>query len=198
MKKIQVLSLIGALLALTVSANAEDLLGFSVKGTQVETNLEYTVVPLTGQGVPMVTFMDVTSDNATGAITFKTHSNPTLVTTAQGSAGTNITCVGTGYASNDVLVVYHRTGNTYERAVVWSASATNINTTVALGTATAVGDTVYEMTAAGTATVGDANKQLIAAGGLYFGTKGYPLLIELSGDGTNTVNINVVSGQYIK
>lgn len=188
-------TLIGSLLlALAMSAAAEDKLGFSVKGTQVETNLEYCVVGANGVGAPMVTFYDVISDNATGALTFYTHSNPTVITTA--GTSTNLTCVGTGYASNDVLVVYQRASETYLRRQVYSSSATNIYLTATV--TSSVGDVVTEHTANGAITIGDNTKQVAASGGVYFGTKGYPLLIELSGNGTNTVNINLVSGQYIR
>lgn len=179
------------------AAQAAPLQVFAGTGSQVETNLEYYVVSANGVGTPVITFYDVTSDHSTsGVLTFKTASNARTVTAT--SSSTTINAPGTGYAANDILLAWHKSTDTYERLTVSASSSTTITTSSALASSLAVGDMVFEMTAAGDILIGSANKQVNAPGGIYAGTRGAPLLLELAGAGTGTVDINIVSGYYLK
>lgn len=157
------------------------------------TTLSYFIAPASGQGIPRLQYINATSDKAGSVIQFYTAAAGTRITTA--STGTTITAVGTSYASNDVIIVRFRATDTYQRLVVSASTATNITTTAALQATAAVGDTVYEVTAAGSIPVGAATKELNAgAGAIFNGQEGYPLLFEI--DGTSACKINAASGIF--
>lgn len=197
-----ILNLIAAL-ALCLSAfntrAAEALFVFAGTGTAISTTNAHYIVPI-GIGDPVVQYLDATGDTSPSVLTFRTASAPTVLSAATAaSPGTNLTCVGSAYAANNVIVLQHVSAGTFERLVVSTASATNITTTAAITSAASAGDVVWLMTTAATAS-GVTNTAGIQRGGngqyLFSANRGKPILVNLTG--TNTPTLNTVSGFFLQ
>lgn len=202
MKKL-IVSVLSLFVAVGLWAQPVPEITFAGQGTAVSTNLEFYVVPL-GDGVPRIEFLQAVADNAsTGILTFKSRpSNTNYVQGVYASTTTTnlpVTTTGTGIVSNDIVVIRDISGN-YFRRQVWGGvgvSTTNIALTAAV-TAPA-GSKVWKVSSIGTYLVGNATASVNAAGGgIVNGHQDWPLLVELAGEGTNTMDIKVVSGKYVK
>lgn len=170
---------------------------FAGTGTAISTTNAHFIVPV-GLGDPVITYLDATGDTSPSVLTFRTGGSPTVLSAATAaSPGTNLTCVGSAFAANNWIILQHKAADTYERLVVSTASATNITTTAAIGTAAVAGDIVWLLTTAGTSSgaTNTAGIQRYSAGGLFAGTRGTPILVNLTG--TNTPTLNSVGGYYL-
>jgi hypothetical protein len=170
---------------------------FAGNGTDVGTTLNYFVVSANGrdQGVPVITFVNVTSDKSDSVLKFYSAGTPVNCTQASVQA-TNIVVASTnGFAAGDVIIIRYQATDNYARRVVHDVTqGTNIVTTAVLTTPTAAGDLVYKATAAGSIPVGNATLNLIGTG-IYAGQRGKPLLVEV--DATSACEINAIAGQFI-
>lgn len=197
-----ILNLLAALALLVTAFNsgaAEPRYVFAGSGTAISTTNAHYIVPI-GIGDPIVQYLDATGDTSPSVLTFRTASSPTVLSAATAaSPGTNLTCVGSAYSAGNVIVLQHVAADTYERLVVSTASATNITTTAAIGTAAVAGDVVWLMTTAATAS-GVTNTAGIQRGGngsyLFTANRGKPILVNLTG--ANTPTLNTVSGFYLR
>lgn len=177
---------------------------FSSGGTAVSTTLSYAVVSAysANGGTPVVKFLSLDSDKAASKLQFYTVTAPTTAnyvstTTSLPVASTN------GFVVNDIIVIRHQATDTYERRVITTfTSATNLTVTSAPTVALAVGDMVYDATAAGFITYGIIHSEgmgtntIVApgGGGIYSGQPGMPLLMEI--DCTALGHINAVHASY--
>lgn len=180
----------------TAQAAPEELSVWSGGGTDVSTTLCYTVVSANSKnnGQPVVTYLNATSDKAASVLTFYTAGTPTSCNYTNTTVSIPVNSTN-GFAANDVIVIWHKLTDTYERRIVDTfTSATNITVTVASTAATVPGDQIYKATAAGTIPVGNATKELNGTG-IYSGQRGKPLLIDL--DGTSAVQVNAASAIYV-
>lgn len=199
MKHINKLLTVAALLAFTLTATAQSpRYVFAGTGTAISTTNAHFIVPV-GVGDPVITYLDATGDPSPSVLTFRTSASPTVLSAATAaSPGTNLTCVGSAYAAGNTIVLQHKAADTYERLVVSTASATNITTTAAITTAAVAGDIVWLVTTAGTSSgvTNTAGIQRYSAGGLFAGSQGRPILVNLTG--TNTPALNSVGGYYLR
>ncbi len=188
-----------ALFALAFTAHAQDpRYVFAGQGTAISTTNAHYIVPV-GTGDPVITFLDATGDTSPSVLRFRTSGTPTVLSSATAaSPGTNLVCVGTGYAANDIIILQHRAADTYERLVVSTASSSNITTTAAITTAAAIGDIVWLTTSAGISSgvTNTAGVQRYSAGGIFSAGRGKPILVNLTG--TNTPALNSVGGYYLQ
>lgn len=167
---------------------------FGGTSTDVGTNLTYFVAPVSNYGAPLITYLSATSDKSTSAMTFYTPTTSVDFSTTNLAGITNLnTIVGTAFASNDVVVIQTKLGDKYQRAVVWSASATNIVITTTNAWPIAVGDRIWRMSTVATRPVGAATTTDNGPG-IFYGSPYAPLLIDL--DGTSSCQINAAAGTY--
>ncbi len=191
-----------ALLATAFTATAQTLpprLVFAGQGTAISTTNAHYVVPANGVGAPVITYLDATGDTSPSVLRFYTASSPAILTAATAaSPGTNLTCVGSAFAAADTIVLWHKNSDTYERLVVSTASATNVTTTAAIAAAAAAGDIIWKMSVAGTVSgvTNTAGAQRNSAGGLFASDVSKPILVQLTG--TNTPTLNSVGGYYVR
>lgn len=180
-------------IAITATAVAAAIRHFSGNGTG-STTLSYYITQAEGDGVPRVQYVNVTSDKAASVLKFYSAGTGIILTGDQAST-TNFTCVGTTFASNDVVVLRDVSAGTYERVVIYGSTASNATTQAAITGTYGAGDYAYEMTAAGQFAVGNATVEKNAgAGAIWNGTELEPTLIEV--DGTSACKINAISGIY--
>lgn len=171
---------------------------FAGTGTDIGATNCYFIASANYPGVPRINYLNATSDKAASVVTFWTPGAPVKITATGASGQAVVTAVGTGnFAANDRVVVRHLTADTYQMMTVSSVTSTNVTMVQNLDAAVASGDLIYKMTANGTIAVGNATKEINAAGGgIYNGREGRPLLLDL--DGTAACQINVASGVYEK
>jgi len=183
-----------ALFLFSARSLADD--AFAGAGTAVSTNLSWYVPSMKPGGVPIIAYVNATSDLTTSVIKFYSAGAPVAVSTVSSNGQTTITAPGGALSASNVIVVRSLANDTYQRLVVSSATSSNIVSTTNLAFDLAVGDPVYKMTANGTIPLGNttaANNGTNA--GLYYGTKGRPTLIDVNG--TASASINLISGKYL-
>lgn len=176
----------------TASAQVEAKTVFAGQGTALSTTTNFFVVSANGVGAPVVNYFNVTGDASPSVLYFYTTSAPTIATAA--SSGTTITAVGTGYAQYDIIVIQHRATDTYTRRYVSSSTASTI--VINSAATVAAGDIVWLCTRAGSIPVGSGESELAAAGGIFAGQRGRPMVVHI--EGTNSPTINAISGVYVK
>jgi hypothetical protein len=190
------------LLAATLPSQGQSTIwaGGSTNGGTV---LSWVIVPAksANNGVPLVTFVNATSDDATS----KVQSYRVTAAATANYASTTVSAPvnrTNGFAVNDVVIIRHLASDTYEKRILAAAftSATNLTLTVAPVTALAIGDLVYRVTTTGAAAIpcGVATLSLDGPGllmGEKLGGNPTPLLLEIAG-GTNAT-INAVAAQYV-
>lgn len=156
-------------------------------------------------GTPVVTYLDARSDKTSlpkvqfYKVTASTSCNFTNSTVTIPVTQTN----GFAGASSDVVIIRHVLTDTYEKRILTtSTGSTNLVTTVAPST-TVPGDIIYDCTttAAGSIALSTNNVAGIPAAQamtltqsgnrVYAGQKGLPLLMEV--DGTTTASLNAVT-----
>ena len=186
--------------AFTVTAQTlPPRLVFAGTGTAISTTNSHYIVPANGVGAPVITYIDATGDTSPSVLRFFTASSPAILTAATAaSPGTNLTCVGSAFSANDIIVLWHKNADTYERLVVASASATNVTTTAGIAAAAVAGDVIWKMSSAGTASgfTNTSGVQRTAQGGLFASDVGKPIMVNLTG--TNTPTLNSVGGYYAR
>jgi len=185
-----------ALLPAMVQA-VDEIPFFAGGGTDVGTTLCYAVVSANGknQGVPVVTYVNATSDKAGSIIQFYNITTSTAANVVSTSTALPVTSTN-GFASGDIIVIRHLLDDTYERRILTTfTTATNLVTTVAPTVALVVGDIVYRAATAGFIPVGSATLQIVGDG-IYAGQPGKPLLLEV--DCTSAGQINAVAAKFVK
>jgi hypothetical protein len=185
----------GLLLAVTAVANAQTRENFANTGTAIGSTNSHYVIPVSNLGKPIVTYLNGTSDKAGSVLQFwKAQSGAQTLTIAT-NASQAIVYVpsGSSFAANDVVVIQHKTSDSYERRIVSAQTSTNITLTVNLTSAIVAGDQIYKMTQAGSIPVGNATKEITTVG-VYNAPPGLPVLVDL--DGTSACKINLISGYY--
>lgn len=200
--KILVLALVAFVSAFSVNAQEDPRRTYSGVGTNYSTTLNYFVAPI-GDGIPGVGFVQASADTNVSVLRFYASDSPVQLTATNTVGLTNLLfCVGSTFASNDVVIFRNRTNDTYRRSQVFSSSATNLVLKDALLVIPNVGDQVFRQVSAGTYSVGSNTVTVLASPGyLYTGTKGRPLLYEVDGGAhANGLAIRVLStsGVYIK
>lgn len=189
------LSLSLALCAALVSpANAQEnpTKLFSGVGTATSAVLNTLIVPV-GAGTPRLQYVNATADNATNRLYLYHATNGVIVTTATNS--TQAIVYAPGITGTPKVAIWRRTANTYEYGIVSSVAAGHITLT-ANTAATSAGDVVFVFENKGNIPVGNATKEINAAGGgIFNGNRaGRPILIELYG--ATACAINAASGVY--
>lgn len=195
------LKLIVAVFGLAFSLNVRALEPWPVYatgGTDVSTTLCYAVISAysVNGGSPVVTYLDATSDKAGSVVQFYSSSAPINVTGS--SSTTNLACSTNGIvgvASNAVLVIQHTSTDTYERRIAYLVGPTNVAVSATFDSAVAAGDKIWLQTAKGSIPVGNASISKLGDG-IYSGTPGRPLLLEV--DGTSACQINAANAKYVK
>lgn len=170
---------------------------FSETGTAVSTNYSYAVIPAANSAA--VEYVHAISDSSTGAVLFASASAAPLYVNNSSGGGTNKVYVkdnpiGT-VATNTYVLLRHKSADTYERVLVVATNSTSITLGSASSSAVAVGDEVWVMGTPLALPVGDANKEYAPPQPLYNVAPGGPAIVAVTGRGTNTVRLNVVSGR---
>lgn len=211
-------TLIGVGLCLGVGSAEANNLKFSGRGetnnwssgqAAFSTNNEFYIVSADPQkaGAPTVEYLNVTSDTQAGLVQFYTPSNGTVLTLTSASSGaTNKVYVASGgavFGNTAVAVLRHATTDTYEKLIVQgNASATVITLTNATRSAVAIGDTIHLMTLASSLPVASVSlsvppsREFNVPQGLFTGEPGEPLLVQVTGIGTNSIDLNAISGRF--
>jgi hypothetical protein len=194
------------------SGQAEDTVTSAVS-TNGGTTLSWAITTANSiaGGTPVVTFLSATGDTNTSVVQFYRISRVLPVKAV--ASGTNVSVANTngftgtnGWASNDVVVVNHRTGDTYEKLTIYSASNTNdvlhspnadylIFSTVPQGTR-ATGDLIYQLTTTGAPSLPVGSNSVSYSGSIYAGQRGYPIYAEVNGDASATLHLMTV--QFIR
>ena len=192
--------------------------GFSGSGStntigpaQAVTN-QYYVISKQGSGIPYVTFVEAALKggdltNGAAAVNFYRPSREYNVTVAGAAGGTTITASTNGLVALDVLVLWTKTGDLYQRLTVASLSGSVITTSETIAAALTTSDIVYKMTfnariqgtsaSASTGVAAFARDRIMAgpnAGPVWVGTQAKPNLVEVVA--TNAPTLNMVSGRY--
>lgn len=213
-QSLMTVALLGLVVALSPVARANDL-SFAGKGSTnavsagggtLNSNLAYYIVPGNSSkaGGPAVEYLNVTSDAATGKVVFRTETNSATLSAA--SSGTTnkiyVASGGAAFISDSIIVLRHAASETYERLIVLGSTSTTITLTNATALAVAKGDTIHQMSASGSLPVGNVclstppSKEFAPPSPLFRGEPGEPLLVEVTGAGTNVYSINAISGRY--
>lgn len=154
----------------------------------------YTVTPST----PIVRYINVSSDLATSKIRFYALTNPVTILNPTNSGTTNFVCSSTnGFAANNFVVIKHVLTDTYERLPLFLVQNTNqLVVKFPPVTQCTAGDILWYANPTGSIAVGATSNSVPTGAGsfIYAGQYGRPLLIEI--DGTSTATINAVSGDY--
>lgn len=184
-------------LAFWPDANAQTsykapLLAKSGTSTDKGNTNSYFVFPK-GAGVPHVTFHNTTSDKAGSVLKFYQVDAVWVVDTATNSSANTYINGSGAFTANSVAVFWDASADTYQRISVLSTNAGGFITTEETITASALGDIVYQVSAAGQIPVAAATVEDIAEP-IYAGQKGLPLLVEI--DGTSACQINLITGHY--
>ena len=174
--------------------------GFGVGTTNGATTLSWAIVPArsANNGAPAIQFISATSDLTTSKVQFYRTTAQTQARYATNSTVTLSVSQTNGFASGDVIVIRHAATENYEKRVLTTMTAsTNLITTVAPLEAVVPGDIIYRVTTsgAGAVAVGNATVNLGNGGAIYVGQQGKPILCELTG--TSTCTLNVVGGSFL-
>lgn len=176
---------------------------FSGCGTAWGATNAWYIVPAVADKVPVVQYIQVSSDLTAARLTFFSNSSPAYV--YADSSGTNIHVLtnsvagehGTnGFAAGAIIVVRHGNtpNDTYERLRVHSVGTTNISVTTALAATLTAGEFVWRV---GTnAVICGCTNSATGLSGQYIqsGMASQPMLIDL--DGAATAIINAVGGEF--
>lgn len=148
-------------------------------------------------GTPVVRYLNVSSDLATSKVQFYVVSNKVTITGVV-SGTTNVTVTSTnGFTINDVVLIKHSTSDTYERLKLFNVANTNqLTVQYAMIQTPAAGDTLWLAKPAGSIAIGATTNSIPTGAGtfIYAGQYGTPLLMEVNG--TSTATINAVSGDF--
>jgi len=191
--------MLGTVLAATtlpaVLSMATYNMGVSVApgGAGVTNSWAILPAPSLNNGAPVVTYVNATSDKA-GAL-IQCYRVAAISTASLENSTTSIYVDANPTPSNAcILVIWHKTAETYERLFATAAStATNFVTSVAAATTVYQGDKVYTMEKAGSVALGAATVSVNGTG-VFYGQLGLPLLIDV--DGTSACKVNSLSGYY--
>lgn len=214
----KILSGLALAAVLVLSALPAFAQGFSGSGStntigpaQTATN-QYYVISKQGSGIPYVTFVEAAlkggdQTNGAAAVNFYRPSREYNVTAAAAAGGTTITASTNGLVALDVLVLWTKSGDSYQRLTVASLSGSVITVGETIAAALTTSDIVYKMTfnarvqgttaTASTGTTAFARDRIIAgpnAGPIWVGTQNKPNLVEVVA--TNAPTLNIVSGRY--
>jgi len=198
MKNWIISSIVLACLTLSALAAPESYTVYAGGGTDVGNTISYAVVSARSEngGAPVVTYVSATSDKSGSVVQFYSVDTNQVATTASTATVYLPVSATNGFASGDIIVIRHMTSDTYEKRILTAFNTNGVLIlTAAPGTATAVGDLIYKVTAGGTIPVGAATATLYGEG-IYAGQKGKPLLLEV--DGTSACQLNAVCAKYVK
>lgn len=192
------LFLIAGMALLATSVFAADLTYWSGGGTDVGNTLCYTVVSRSGvKPTPVLTYLNATSDKAASVVQFYNAGVPVAasLTNSTTSIFVSITNANTAFTTNGgIIIINHVATDTYERRILTGGgTGTNLVVTVAPTSAVLPKDLIYQATTAGSIPVGAANLSLVGPG-IYSGTPGRPLLLEV--DGTSACQLNAAAADY--
>jgi hypothetical protein len=173
---------------------------FSGAGTaQSTTNAFYVAGNYTlTKGTPTVRYLNVSSDLANSVVQFYVVSNQVSVVNGTNAGTTNFVCSATnGFVAGDILLIKHTSSDTYERLPCFAVQNTN-QIVVKYPPISQVnnGDTIWRAKPAGAIAIGAASNTVPTGAGMfiYAGQYDKPLLIEING--TSTATINAVSGDF--
>lgn len=201
MKKTSILTAVLLALVITPAFAVDELAVWAGGGTDVSTNLCYSVVSANSknQGSPVLTYLNATSDKAGSVVQFYTAGQPVVAndTNTTVTIPVNVSNSSNYFNANGgIIVIQHKATDTYERRVLTTfTGTTNIVVTVAPTTTVAIGDIIWPMTAAGSIPVGNATLTLGPGDGIYCGQKMKPLLMEI--DGTSACQINAAAAKFV-
>jgi hypothetical protein len=173
---------------------------FAGTGTaQGTTNSFYVAGNYTlSQGTPIVRYLNASSDLAGSKIQFYALTNQVTISNPTNSGTTNLVCSSTnGFAAGNIVVIKHLASDTYERLPLLLVQNTNqLVVKFPPTTQCAAGDLLWYAAPTGSIPVGAASNSVPTGAGqfMYAGQYGKPLLIEING--TSTATLNAVSGDY--
>ena len=178
---------------------------FSTTGTANGATNTWAIVPGHPDAVSRVEIIQGVTDVSTtaGAIRFFTAGTPVRATAARASSDSafsnNVTVVGTTLTAGSYVVIGTSVGTSsesYQRALVVTATATNILLDAGVTANVAVGDPIWKMTVAGSYNGGlTTNIAINALGGsIWNGQPSKPVLIDIRG--TVTPQLNLISGKF--
>jgi hypothetical protein len=195
---------IGASLALASSAFGQYLdpvgsSGFGIGTTNGATALSWAIVPAhsVNGGAPRVTYIHASSDVVTGKIQFyKVVGGPTLVTATNSTVTITVERTNGVYAASGVIIIRHTAQETYEKRTLTTPTGTNTLVVTAAPYTTVPGDLIYLASTTGAGTIQwGVNTNGIGPGTIYVGQRQKPLLVEISG--TTSATLDVVGGDYL-
>ncbi|MCC6353295.1 MAG: hypothetical protein IT577_05375 [Verrucomicrobiae bacterium] len=158
------------------------------------TTLSSAAVPPWPRSMTRLQFVSATSDKAGSILKFLRHAAEAVVTAASAAGQKVVSTDPTGFAADEVVMLWKLSTNQAARAVVASvdAEAGTITMVANLPFALAPGDKVFLMAEAGRVPVGAATKEINSP--TVFAADG-PALVEI--DGTAACKVALVSGEYV-
>lgn len=206
-RKIKVVAAVAVCLVTAAVVDAQDY--FSLTGTAQGATNSYSIVPK-NTGIPCVFFLDASIlhlDNTNGVPLVSYVSAAEQLLTRAGTTGTNTLyyAASNGWAVGDVLILSRAKESAFERHTVSTVSSTNLTITGTTAGPTVAGDKIYRQTAGARLVHMDAlsvhalgpGSLRIPMGGqpIFSGQAGRPMLVEMQGTRTNT--LNTVSGRWL-
>jgi hypothetical protein len=184
-----------------LTENPQGYNAFAGTGTAQGTTNSYYIVgnyTVAGTSTPIVRYLNASSDAAAGKIQFYTVTNQVTINNPTNSGATNLVCSSTnGFAAGDIVVIKHVLLDTYERLPLFLVQNTNqLVVKYPPATTCSVGDLLWRANPTGAIPIGAATNSVPTGAGLflYAGQYGKPLLIEVGG--TSTATLNAVSGDF--
>lgn len=193
------LLLVSAGLCLGQNRDVPNLIGYSAITTNGASALSWAFISARGKdaGAPALTFVSATTDKVGAKIqcykvTATTFATITNTTTAIPVAQTN------GFAQNDIIIIRHLLDDSYEKRTLGAFVTNNALAVSAapLGTVK-TNDVIYRVTTTGAPTwpTGGALTNSWSGPALAVGQGGYPLLVEV--DGTSSATLNLITAIYL-
>jgi len=168
-----------------------------VSGTSTDIGVTntYYIAPATLKGQPVVTYFSATSDKAASTIKSYTAAAPIPVTATAAASQAVVTHASgaSAFAANDIVIVRSVSGDTYQRCVVASDTATTVTFHENLNFALAAGDQLYIATSKASIPVAAATVSVLRE--TFTGTESRPLLIDLDGTSASQINLITVEGK---
>lgn len=168
--------------------------GYATSGLASSGTASNCIVSALSYGkTPTITYLAATGGNSDNYVQFYT------ATAVAGVSATNSTTTVTlgptnGLAAGGVVVIRHQNGDTYERRVIASVTATNVVLATAPSTETVPGDVIYAMTSAATLLTGTN----FASGNtsIFYGKPECPILLDLKGTTVGANGITLVNVRW--
>lgn len=193
--------ILGLLALFSLSLNAQVLLqpysAVSVGTTNGASTLSWVIAPCysANGGVPIVTYLNATSDKASSVVQFykvtaSTVANNTNTTTSVPVVTTN------GFDTGLSVIVRHVANDVYEKlAITQSTGGTNLTLTAGPAGSIAIGDIIYSISKTGVSKIPVGNATVALTGNIYAGQRNAPIYAEV--DSTTSGTLNAMAVQFV-